>query len=142
MADTVIFVSGAYHLGNNPGIFQSAPFVGLSLVFPATLTWKPTEVEVGFVIHTHDVESWGGRGGHALTVNGTKLGEIKDCKNAAHPNEVTTILVPRTALEAALGGSDFFRLGIDVNVGSAPSLADDFVLTRIETQAFAARLGA
>lgn len=142
MSERVILVSGSYHLGNNPGIFQGAKFVGLGLALPATVTWKPSADEVAFIIHTHDVESWGGQGGHALTVNGHKLGEIKDINNSAHPHEVSTIRVARTELENALGGNDYFRLGIDLNVGNPPSLSDDFVLTRVETEGFAARLGA
>ena len=142
MAETIIFISGAYHLGNNPGVFQSASFAGLSLTFPATLTWKPTANNIALVLHTHDVESWGGTGGHTVKINQTKVGEIKDVNNADHPNEVTTIPMVRTDFEAILPGKDYFTIGIELHLTTPPSMADDFVLTRIDTVDFAAKLGA
>lgn len=140
MRDSVVFLTGNYHLGNNPGVFQDAQYVGLKLEFPATLVWRP-EAAVELILYTRDVESWGGTGGHIVTINDTEVGKITDFDNAQHPNEITSIKIDKAKFDSAVGSSDDFRLGIIVVTGTHPSLADDFVLTRIETRDFSARLG-
>jgi len=137
MNDAVVLLTGAYHLGNNPGVFQDAQYVGLRLEFPARLTWKPPAA-VELIFYTHDIETWGGTGGHAVTINDTEVGRLKDVVNTHHPTEITSITIDKSVFDNAVGGEDTFRLGITVTGGS---LADDFVLTRVETRGFAARLG-
>ncbi|MDJ0514071.1 MAG: hypothetical protein QNJ62_11580 [Methyloceanibacter sp.] len=137
MNDAVVLLTGAYHLGNNPGVFQDAQYVGLRLEFPARLTWKPPAA-VELIFYTHDIETWGGTGGHAVTINGTEVGRLRDVVNTQHPTEINTITIDKAVFDNAVGGGDEFRLGIAVRGGT---LADDFVLTRVETRGFAALLG-
>jgi hypothetical protein len=141
MSDAIVFLTGAYHLGNNPGVFQDATYVGLKLEFPATVTWGGDGADVVFTIYTHDVESWSGLGGHALKINGVQVGALIDADDAQHPNEIFQISVARAAFDAALNGAKQFTLGIEIKPSGAAALADDFVLTRIETAHFAARIG-
>lgn len=140
----IVFVTGRYQLGNNPGIFQDATYVGHEIRLPFVKTWlDPNATQIGLQFYTHDIETWGSWSGHRVAINGTEIGRLKDPADTQGSLEMFSIVVSRTSLEAILNGDDNFILSIELDRQPAhPGLADDFVLTRIESDgSFAAMLG-
>jgi hypothetical protein len=140
----IVLITGRYQLGNDPGIFQDALYVGFELKLPFTKTWiDSSATNITFVFYTHDVETWGSWKGHRVSINNVEIGRLRDPDDAQGASEIFKLAVPRTTVETALGGKDNFLLSVELDVQPAtPGLADDFVLWRIETDGtFAARLG-
>ncbi len=60
MSNRVLVITGQYHLGDNPGVFQDATYVGNGLSLPLRRTWVNAGApSVSFFFVTHDVETWG-----------------------------------------------------------------------------------
>lgn len=140
----ILLVAGCYHLGDNAGAFQHAVYVGHALELPFKKTWiDPAAQTVTFLFATTDVETWGDWKGHAVTINGSEIGRLKDATDAQGPREGFSIPVRTSSLNALLNGRDEFTLRIELETQTAfPGMADDFIITRIETDGtLAAKLG-
>jgi hypothetical protein len=140
----IVFVTGRYQLGNDPGVFQDAIYVGHELSLPFKSIWiDPAAASIGLTFYTHDVETWAEWQGHRVAINGTEIGRLKDPDDKQGVNEVFHLSIARHDLEQALNGKDTFLLTITLGeLDTAPNLSDDFVLWRIESDgSFAAHLG-
>jgi hypothetical protein len=140
----ILWASTRYHLGNNPGLFLDAQYVGHTLRLPFQKTWIDGDAAaIGLVFHTRDVETWDGRRGHKISINGVEIGRLSDRDSAQGDAEAFKLSIARPALNEALAGHDQFILAIDLEIDpDRPRLVDDFVLTRIESDGtFAAKLG-
>ncbi|MBV8686897.1 MAG: hypothetical protein JOZ90_10995 [Alphaproteobacteria bacterium] len=140
----ILWVAGRYQLGNDPGLFQDAAYVGQTLALPFKKTWlDPNATAVKLIIYTTDVETWGSWSGHAVFINSTEVGRLKDPTDTMGPLERFELSIPVWTLNSALGGKDEFTLRVELEVQAAqPGLSDDFVLTRIASdETIAAKLG-
>ena len=135
MANAILVVSGSYHFGDNPGIFQNSTYVGHQLMLPVRKTWLDERVEkVAFYFGTHDVETLGNWQGHRVTINGTEIGRIKNTGGTTGLAETIKLEVKKDDLLRLLNGKDNFTLAIEYEKQAAVhGLGDDFVLTRIAT---------
>ena len=136
--------AGALNMGDTPGVFYDAQFVGLLLQIPVTITFLPdgtgpvklllmtTEVEV-FGGKTHPVY-WDWTPGQALPA---AVGHIDDADLIPGKPEFHPLDIPRAA--AAVGKH---WLTIQVNPDVAAGMRDDFVLKRIEAhETIGAKIG-
>ncbi|VTS08280.1 hypothetical protein [Tuwongella immobilis] len=126
--------SGSLNMGDTPGVFTDAQFVGLILQIPITITYlsdetapaqfllTTTEVEI-FNQKTHPVY-WDWTPGTALP---TPVGHIDDTEFVPGKPEFHQLSIPRT--ELTLGKH---WLTILVNAEIPAGLRDDFILKRIE----------
>jgi len=140
----ILWASTRYHLGNNPGLFQDAQYVGHALRLPFQKTWIDGEAAaVRLIFHTRDVETWAGRRGHKISINDVEIGRLSDGGSARGDTEAFELTIARPLLDEALSGRDQFIVAVDLELDpDHPGLADDFVVTRIESDGtFAARLG-
>ncbi len=140
----ILWVAGRYQLGDDPGLFQDAHYVGHALELPFRKTWIDDSAQtVTLLIHTTDVETWGAWQGHSVLLNGTEVGRLKDASDTQGGTEIFQLPLARGTLDGILSGEDNFLLRVEIErQPSQPGLADDFVLTRIETDGtFAAKLG-
>ncbi len=140
----IVFLTGRYQLGNDPGVFQDALYVGHDLSLPFTWSWiDPDAKSVGLLFYTHDVETWSDWQGHHVSINDVEVGRLKDPSDKQGVNEVFRIDVPIGVLTAALKGKKTFRLTVAVGEqAGSEQFIDDFVLWRIESDGtFAAHLG-
>lgn len=137
MKGSILVISGDYHFGDSPGIFQGATYVGHRLALPLRKQWINEEAEsVAFLLLTHDVETWGQWQGHRVLINDVEIGRIKDSGDTSGQGEQTVITMKRVAFHKLLGGSDQFTLSVELERQvPSPGLSDDFVLTRIDTSA-------
>ena len=135
MANSILVVSGSYHLGDNPGIFQNSTYVGHQLVLPVRKTWLDERADkFAFYFSTQDVETLGNLKGHRVTINGTDIGRIKNTGGTAGTSETMKLEVKRDDLLKILNEKDNFTLAIEYEKQlGMPGLGDDFVLTRIAT---------
>ncbi len=135
MANSILVVSGSYHFGDNPGIFQNSTYIGHQLMLPLRKTWMDDRAEkVAFYFGTTDVETLGKWKGHRAAINGTDIGRIKNISGTAGSAETTKLEVKRDDLLRLLDGKDNFTLAIEYEKQhEMPGLGDDFVLTRIST---------
>ena len=139
----IVLVTGRYQLGDDPGLFQDALYVGHELSLPFTRTWD-SGGDITLKFYTHDVETWADWQGHRVTINNTEIGFLKDdAAEEGGAGEMIPLLIPAAKLQAALSGNDRFLLNITLGTQkSTPGMADDFVLWRIESDGtFAAKLG-
>ncbi len=152
MTATTLVLAGQYHLGDNPGLFQDATFVGYVLALPLTVTLDSDEpgADATFHVETHDVETWGPDEwqGHPVRLTGAggthELGRLKDPDDTSGRVERFRLSIGKAKLEELLGGRNgSVVLTVEVEKRSAtPGIADDFVLTRLETTGMIARIGA
>lgn len=135
MANPILVVSGSYHFGDNPGIFQNSTYIGHQLVLPARKTWLDDRAEkLAFFFSTTDVETLGNWRGHRVTLNGTDIGRIKNIGGTPGLPDTVKIEVSSDDLRRLLDGKDNFTLVIEYEKHpTIPGLGDDFVLTRIAT---------
>lgn len=136
---TILVVTGSYQLGNNPGLFQDAPYVGLLLRLPVSITWlDTTKAEVKIFVETHDIETWGAWNGHAVRLNGQLIGRLKDPNNTMGRLEVFEFSISMSDFIAITGYSAGktptvpFEIELETQP-ALPGFADDFVVTRLET---------
>ncbi len=143
MADKILTISGSYHLGDNPAVFQDAVYIGHKLELPLKLVWEDeAAVDVGFVFETHDVETWGASLGHKVTLNGTEIGRLKDPANQLNRHEEFVVTLSKSQFDALLGGDTNFLLCVELeSLDANPGHSDDFVITRISTQQLALSVG-
>lgn len=136
--------TGALNLGDTPGVFMDAQFVGLMLQIPITITYVPdgddpvqlllmtTEVEV-FNDKKHPVY-WDWSSGAALPV---PVGYIDDSEFIPGKPEYHLLTVPKA--EATKGRH---WITIQVNPDIPAGMRDDFVLKRIEAhESIGAQIG-
>jgi hypothetical protein len=139
VANTILVVTGSYQFGNNPGLFQDALYVGRSLDFPITISYlDESGPTVSFFFETHDIETWGAWKGHQVLLNGAEIGRLKDPNNTSGRLEQFEIQMQMSTfiqlVKYSAGKPAKADLEIVLDMQSpAPGLADDFVLTRIET---------
>ena len=96
----IVFVTGRYQLGNNPGLFQDALYIGHEINLPFRKTWLDTgAANIGLNIYTHDIETWGSWRGHKVAINGTEIGRLKDPDDRQGTIETFKLSVPRADLE-------------------------------------------
>ena len=135
MANLILVVSGSYHLGDNPGIFQNSTYVGHQLVLPLRKIWMDDRADkVVFFFGTEDVETLGQWKGHRVTINGAEIGRIKNTGGTSGTAETMRIEIKLEEFLRILDGKDNFTLAIEYEKQpSMPGLGDDFVLTRIAT---------
>ena len=139
----ILVITGNYHFGDNAGVFQDALYIGHLFALPLHKTWiNNAATNVSFFFTTHDVETWGTWDGHKVSINGNEIGHLKDPANTYGRNEEFQIDVPLADFNSYLGGNDNFTLQVELEKQPAmPGLADDFVLTRVETADLAVRVG-
>lgn len=139
MIEKILVLDGAYHFGNNLGIFQGACFVGLRLQLPVVVTWiddDPATTEVFLWFETHDVETWdpGQWAGHAVLINDTEIGRLKDPADVTGRTETFKLGIDKGTLQGLIDPSGNATLSIVLErKPQHPALVDDFVLTRIDT---------
>src|SRR5262245_36944236 len=126
--------SGALNMGDTPGTFMDAQFVGLLLQIPITITFLPstsdpvrillktTEVEV-FIGKKHPV-LWDWMPGLPLSA---PIGYIDDTSTIPGRPEYHALLIDK-----ALAAEGPHSITIHVNAEIAAGMRDDFVLKRIE----------
>ncbi|MES1973380.1 MAG: hypothetical protein V4472_13055 [Pseudomonadota bacterium] len=140
----ILWVAGRYQLGNDPGLFQDAAYVGQELALPFRKTWVDTAAaSVSIFISTTDVETWGTWDGHKVFINTTEIGRLKDPNDQDGPVERFELSMTPAAFDAALQGRDEFvlRIVLETQIAS-PGMSDDFVVTRIGSPgSIAAKLG-
>lgn len=148
MPGKVVVITGHYQLGNNPGIFQDALYVGRMLVFPVTVIYVDTTApEVKLFIETHDIETWSAWMGHQVTLNGTEIGRLKDPDDTFGRLEIFELTIPMATylnlINYMPNQPAKAELAIILETQTAsPTLADDFVLLRIDTnESTAIRMG-
>ena len=136
--------SGSLNLGDTPGVFSDAHFVGLLIQLPVTITFLPDGLtSVDFLLTTTEVEIfndkkhpvyWDWAPGSPLPA---PVGYVDDRDLIPGRPEVHPVTVPRAA--AAVGKH---WITIHVNADIAAGLRDDFVLKRIEAgEQIGAKLG-
>jgi len=135
----ILVMTGNYHFGNKPGLFQDAPFVGKTLVLPVVITYVDASApDVILFFETHDIETWGTWNGHRVLLNGQQIGALKDPADVFGRTEIFRLIIPmKRFLEiidhsAGLPTKADLQLVLEVQPAH-PALADDFVLTRIDT---------
>lgn len=139
----ILVLTGRYHLGDNVGLFQNSTWVGHALHLPVTLSWRdPAAKTLIILVHTHDVETWGDWEGHAVLINGTEVGRLKDPADKMHGRELFRIDIEPSAFDAAAQGKTHLTLSVLLETQpSAVGMADDFGLRRIETLGMVLRPG-
>lgn len=136
--------TGSIHLGDTPGVFMDAEFVGLMLLLPVTITFLDDNApDVQFLLTTTEVEIFDGKRhpcywdwtpGSALAV---AVGHIDDRDIVPGKPELHLLTVPR-----AQAGVGRHTLAILVNADIPAGLRDDFVLKRFHAHdSVGARLG-
>ena len=135
MANSILVVSGSYHLGDNPGIFQNSTYVGHQLVLPLQKIWLDERADkVAFYFGTTDVETLGQWKGHRVMINGAEIGRIKNTGGMTGTAETIKLELSHQDLLKLLDGKDNFLLAIEYEKQPAQAgMGDDFVLTRIAT---------
>ncbi|WP_437973345.1 hypothetical protein WMF11_31120 [Sorangium sp. So ce295] len=145
-SDRILVMACNLHFGDNPGIFQGSTYAGASMTIPMHLEWiddRPEVKNIRFVFRTHDMETWGGSEGHQIFVNDALIGRLADLGDLQPEGREAHVLpYPREKFLNLVGASRNFNLMISLErSAAAPGRADDFVLSRIETVDFTARLG-
>lgn len=136
--------TGSLNLGDTPGVFMNAQFVGLLLQIPITITFLPdgdnpvqlllmtTEVEI-FNEKKHPVY-WNWSPGDKLP---TPIGFIDDTDLIPGKPEYHLLTIPRG--DISLGK---YTITILVNPEIPAGLRDDFVLKKIEAhESIGAKIG-
>ncbi|MBL8524094.1 MAG: hypothetical protein JNN20_10420 [Betaproteobacteria bacterium] len=136
--------TGALNLGDTPGVFTDATFVGLQLQLPCTISYAPpTPTPLELLLVTTDVEIFEGKR-HAIYwgwVAGTPLpapvGYIDDTDPISGKPEYHMATIPPAS---AVAGPHWIT--ILVNPAVQAGMRDDFVLRRIEAcDAFGVKFG-
>ena len=151
MTANSLVLAGQYHLGDNPGLFQDATFIGYVLALPLAVTLDlndPAE-HATLQIETHDIETWDPDRwlGHPVRLTRQdetiEVGRLKDPNATDGRVEVFQLKVAKSEIERLLGGhSGSAVLTVEVERQMArPGLSDDFVLTRLEIAGATARIG-
>lgn len=136
--------SGALNMGDTPGVFMNAQFVGLMLQIPVTLTFLPDGTDpVKLLLMTTEVEIFGGKTHPVFwdwepgTVLPIPIGQIDDVDLIPGRPEFHPLEVPRAS--APLGRH---WITIQVNAEVTAGFRDDFVLQRIEAhESIGAKIG-
>lgn len=136
--------TGSLNLGDTPGVFGDAQFVGLMLQTPLTITFLPDGSEpINFLLMTTEVEIFSGKK-HPVywdwqpgTPLPTPVGFIDDTDIIPGRPEFHLLSVPRAAASA-----DRHWITIHINPDIPAGLKDDFVLKRIEAhESVGAKIG-
>jgi hypothetical protein len=136
--------SGSLNMGDTPGVFMDAQFVGLLLQIPVTITFLPDGTDpVKMLLMTTEVEVFNGKK-HPIywdwtpgTALPSPVGTIDDVDLIPGKPEYHPLSIPRAG--AAVGKH---WLTIHVNPEIAAGLRDDFVLKRIEAhETIGAKIG-
>jgi hypothetical protein len=126
--------TGALNLGDTPGVFTDAHFVGLLLQIPITVTFIPDDlVQAQFLLTTTEVEIFGNKPHRVFwdwspgTAFPAPVGQIDDRDFVPGRPEIHPLSVP-----AASAGVGKHSVTIHVNSDVTAGPRDDFVLRRIE----------
>lgn len=135
----ILVMTGNYQFGNNPGLFQEAPFVGKSVIFPVSVTYVDvTATDVRLYFDTHDIETWGDWMGHQVLLNGEEVGRLKDPADRFGRAETFEVIIKMADFLRIInyGGGMPSKVELQIVLDTQPAhpgLADDFVLMRIDT---------
>lgn len=144
MKEKTLVFTCKYHLGDNPGIFQDAVYVGQSLELPLHLLWMDEKTPtVNLWVSTRHIETWGEGKGHAVTINGEVVGHLKDKDDHMGENELSRISIPITTFRDTVAkDKSRFTLGIRVESKAIEQgRTDDFIFSRLESEHAVFRLG-
>ena len=136
--------TGALNLGDTPGVFMDAQFVGLLLQIPITITFPPSGTDPAkFLLMTTEVEVfnnkkhpvyWDWVPGSSLP---TPVGFIDDTDLIPGRPEYHLLTIPN-----ASATKDRHSITIHINPDIPAGLRDDFVLKRIEAhESIGAKIG-
>lgn len=137
--------TGALNLGDTPGVFTDASFVGLVVQIPLTITFLPEGFKdpVWFLLETTEVETfgeaqhpilWDWKPGTPLT---TPVGAINNKDLTAGETERHFV---QLSAEQATPGPHSLTILVNPEVGAG--LKDDFILRRLgASQQIGARVG-
>lgn len=134
--------AGHLNMGDTPGVFTDAQFVGLLLQIPVTITFTQGG-DAAFLLVTTDVEIFGGKT-HPVywdwapgTAFPTPVGYIDDTDPIPGRRECHRLTVP-----AAAATKGPHTITVHVNPAVSEGMRDDFVLRRIEAgDAIGAKIG-
>lgn len=136
--------TGSLHLGDTPGVFMDAQYVGLLVQFPITINFVPDGTEpVVFVLTTTEVEIFDNKK-HPIywdwtpgTTFPTPVGYIDDRDLITGQPEKHLLSVPHDSVTV---GKHWIT--VQVNPETSAGLRDDFVLRRLEAiESIGARIG-
>ena len=126
--------SGALNLGDTPGVFNNAQFVGLMVQLPVKLTFVPNgDDPIKFLLKTTHVEIfndkkhpvyWDWTPGTALP---TPVGFIDDVDLFPGKPEYHEVVIPKS--DATVGDH---TITVIINQDVAAGFKDDFVLEHLE----------
>lgn len=146
LKDRVLVFEAMYHLGDDPGIFQNAVFIGHRLSLPMNLAYVVKDSTVSLVIRTRHVETWGKRGkwnGHSVLLDTTHIGYLEDRDDKTpEGTEIHTFTISADKLEAIAGTDSNFAFSVVLErQDPQQGRADDFLFLRLETVNAVVRMG-
>jgi hypothetical protein len=129
---------GQLHIGDEPGVYGVAHYVGLCTEFPLTIRpFDPTnpKTDVTFLLESEDVSTYTGYPGHAVSLIAYE---------PTGPNKWKQVLLGSWLLTQSqsplqmsvpdLKGHQYFSLQVRVDTTVQPGLYNDFLLTRLALQ--------
>jgi hypothetical protein len=123
---------GRLHLGDQPGIFGDAAYVGLSIELPVTLTITDSTGTAALRIHAESVQTTPPYAGHLVTVVSYQDGaaEVIGSARIEAPSDNQSDVDISVTLNVASAKSPVFT-GVRIQVDTAvpPGLYDDFVIS-------------
>lgn len=151
MSERILVLTGAYHLGDNPGLFGGATWVGDRLSLPMRVEYAASQGDPVLLVEVHDLDVWQqGWPGHHVFVDDQPVGRLLPPFEEPAPvppgGQVGPLRMPQVAVvnlgRERLKKGMRFRLviAVDRQGGDAP-LLDDFLITRIESVDWVIRPG-
>lgn len=151
MADRIVILTGAYHLGDNPGAFGDATWVGDRLSLPMRIEHSPADTDATFLFEVRDVDVWDPEWpGHHVVIDDEPAARLlppfEPPPPIPSPGGVGLLRPPQIAVVTIdrnrFGDRRRFLMSIVVDrQRPGGSLIDDFVLTRIESVDWVIRPG-
>jgi len=151
MPDRIVVMTCAYHLGEMPGVFADALWVGDRISLPLRIEHRPSAGDLTLLFQVRDLDIWDPSWvGHPVYVDDELVAHLKPpfdppddlppggAIGELRPPQVAVLQVPRQAL----GERTRFRLSIVLDRQPGHErLLDDFVLQRIESVDWVVRVG-
>lgn len=127
---------GRLHVGDEPGVYGDAPYVGLCTEYPLIIkpfdsTNKKTDVTL--LLEAEDVAIYAGYSGHPVSLNAYEPGSAGKWKQVSLGTWLLTAKELQMKL-ADLTGHIYLSLQVRVDTTVPPGLYNDFVLTRLALQ--------
>jgi hypothetical protein len=134
--------TGRVHLGDDPGIYGNAQYVGFSVAFPVQLqpfdeTAAAPPPDVTFLVAASDVSVMTGYPGHKVSIVGYSP--------TSTPHEWAATELAFGRINSSFAGElviqvsaatlpEYLSVHVEIDATVAPGLYDDFLLTRISLQ--------